>query len=264
MNPVKLLFVLTGFYFFCFCVSQQDYAQAGLLSKLEQRVETVRKKDRSVRSRSAVTLQPLSEEDGVFILRIEGEGQYAGFTGVRWINTARIIEHNQHVQVQHSSTKVFSGSTLVFQADKNYDYAKKLVTLEHTGEDGKLILKEKFPIKGPICDDVTLVHLFNKITRSAAGPDAQRFYLLTDEPKLYRVMIKNRWTETLRLPSGKFETQKMQLMADLGSLTDTVAKMVPKTYVWLSKDHGWVQYEGLETGYRSANIRSYIIQFNNP
>jgi hypothetical protein len=258
MNPVKFLFALTSSAFVIFGISPQDSAQAELLSKLEHQVETVQKKDRTARSRSAVTLHPVPEKDGAFILNIEGEGQFAKFTNVRWTNSARIVERGQQVLVQHSSTKVFSGATLVFQAEKNYDYDKKLVAVEHTGEDGKIILNEQFPIKGPICDNVTLVHVIDKMLPPAGGPGPQHFYLLTDEPKLYHVMVKNRGTEVLRLPSGEFETTKIQLMADLGPLTDMAARMVPKTYVWLSKDIGWVQYEGMETGYQSPNIISFV------
>lgn len=255
MNPVKFFFALAGLSFVIFCVSPQNFALAELLSKLEHQVETVHKKDRTARSRSAVTLHPVPEEDGAFILNIEGEGQFAKFTNVRWTNSARIVERGQQVLVQHSSTKIYSENTLVFQSEKKYDYSQKIVSLTHTDKTGAAVLDEQYPIKGPICDDVTLVYLFDKIVRMD-GP--RRFYLLTDEPKLYHVMVKNRGTEVLRLPSGEFETTKIQLMADLGPLTDIASRMVPKTYVWLSKDNGWVQYEGMETGYQSPNIISFI------
>lgn len=262
MNTLKFLSFLAGLNILIFCAPHQNTAFAGLLLEQDQNVETYYKKDKKPRSQADVSLRKDPASADEFILLVEGEGQYAGFTDVRWNSTARIVEHNNAVTVRNSSIKVFSGEKLVFQADKNYDYDKKMATVTHTGENGTAILEEQFPIKGPICDNVTLVHVIDKMLPPAGEPGPQRFYLLTDEPKLYHVMVKNRGTEVLRLPSGEFETTKIQLMADLGPLTDIAARMVPKTYMWLSKDNGWVQYEGMETGYQSPNIISFVTMDN--
>lgn len=50
-------------------------------------------------------------------------------------------------------------------------------------------------------------------------------------------------------------------MADLGPLTEPASKIVPPAYVWFSKEDArhWIQYEGMETGYETANIVAYKV-----
>lgn len=252
---------------FCFAVIaislcfSASLAWAGLMEKSGQRIEIVNKEDKKARAHVEVSIKENALDKGIYELRIHGKGDYAGFKDVVWVSESQIKEDMDHAVVLESSTKVFSENRVIFQSTKKYDYTSKIVTLELIQENKRFNVRKEFPIRGPICDDVTMVYVFNKIAPSTNGKIIPRFYLLTDESKLYHVMVKQRADEVLHYPSGQRETEKFQLMADLGPLTEPASKIVPPTYVWFSKEDArhWIQYEGMETGYETANIVAYKV-----
>jgi len=80
------------------------------------------------------------------------------------------------------------------------------------------------------------------------GEDA-RFYLMTHEPALYNITMKNRGKETITLKGKAIECYKIELVPDLGAL-NLIGAFVPKTYFWYttSTPHKFMRYEGLESG----------------
>ncbi len=258
-----LLISLPLIVFFSLCLMEGSVF-AALMEKQHQTIETLTKKDLKARSHAKITIQQNSSNKGRYDLRIDGKGEYAGYKDVSWISEAVIEEKGGDVIVQNSSTKVFSKGKVIFQSEKKYDYTSLLVTVQLSHERDLKPSTHQYPIKGPICDDVTLVHVFNKILPSSKEIEIQKFYLLTDEPKLYHVMIKRRPDEILSRSKGIVPAEKFQLMADLGPLTELASKMVPPTYVWFPKNdlRNWVQYEGMETGYETVNIVAYRLDGN--
>ena len=87
-------------------------------------------------------------------------------------------------------------------------------------------------------------------------PGYKNFYLLTNEPKLYKVNFKLVATETLDLPIGKKRALKIKTTGDMGIVDDILDKYVPHTYFWYedSPDLQWLQYQGLETSIDSAYV----------
>lgn len=79
--------------------------------------------------------------------------------------------------------------------------------------------------------------------------DDVNFYLMTHEPALYNITMKNRGKETITLNGKIMECYKIELVPDLGALS-LLGAFVPKTYFWYttSTPHKFMRYEGLESG----------------
>jgi len=133
-------------------------------------------------------------------------------------------------------------------------------------EKGNILDEEIFEIKGPVCDDITMFCFLKSYAANRDKEKFKNFYLLTNEPKLYKVDIKNRGTEDLKLPIGTVKAIKLQLMADLGPVTEIAAKIVPPTYFWYKNQYpyDWLQYEGKESGLKSANVVAYLTHRSPP
>ena len=192
-----------------------------------------------------------------------GKGNYDQFKDVQWTMTSHMMEDYSSLLILESTTHIYDKFQVqLAQFKKVYNYQKKEITFQKLNGRGNVLKEKIFPIKGPTCDDVTLVHFLRAFVANQHKERYQKFYLLTNEPKLYQVIIKNRGKEILNLPIGRINAMKIQLMADLGPLTEIVAQFVPPTFVWYT-DHypyDWLQYEGLESGFGSANIQAYVLK----
>jgi len=202
-------------------------------------------------------------EKTLYQLIQNGKGNYDQFKDVQWTMTSSLMEDHSSLWVLESTTHVYDhDQTQLAQFKKVYDYQKSAITFQKLNHRGEVLQEEIFPIKGPTCDDITLVHFLRTYVANQNNEQYQRFYLLTNEPKLYQVMIKNRGKEVLNLPMGRINAMKIQLMADLGPLTEIVAQFVPPTFVWYTEHYPyhWLQYEGLESGFGSANIKTTLVK----
>lgn len=221
----------------------------------DYKIETILKSNNQYRSAIEVSIKKDDHHTEIINLRIDGKGDFAGYKNVVWTSEAQIQDTPKDVLVLNSVTTVFSQNEMIFQSRKNYNYTNKIATIEITNKQKKLSFKKEFQIKGPICDDVTLVYVLNSILHLDKGMKIPKFYLLTDEPRLYHVMVKYRGDEVISSAQGEINAIKYQLMADLGALTETASRIVPPTYIWYSKaNNDWVKYEGMETGYKTVNI----------
>lgn len=260
-SQLKIISFLPGVLVFFLLHLPHGLAWASIIQEKTQKVETINKKDGTAHSQADVTILKIPGLTGRYDFKMQGHGEYAGYKNVIWASEADIEERGGVAFVLRSSTEVYSNGEAVFQAAKDYDYGTNTATVELRKEKDRASLIRQFPIQGPICDDVTMVYLFNKIIPAADGTQPQSFYLLTNEPRLYNVMIKRKGEETISLPSGQWQAEKFQLMADLGLLTELAAKIVPPTFVWFPKHdpRDWVRYEGMETGFETANIIAYVV-----
>ena len=71
------------------------------------------------------------------------------------------------------------------------------------------------------------------------------FYMLTNEPTVYKMTLKYRGVEKI----NGVDSYKLEMIPDLGAL-GIFGAFVPKTYFWYttSAPHEFVRYEGLESG----------------
>ncbi len=75
------------------------------------------------------------------------------------------------------------------------------------------------------------------------------YHLITHEPAIYKITMKNLGTENLQVGNASVACYKLQMIPDLGAL-NILGAFVPKTYFWYTTavPHEFVRYEGLESG----------------
>jgi hypothetical protein len=75
------------------------------------------------------------------------------------------------------------------------------------------------------------------------------FHLLTNEPTLYKITVKYRGKEKIKVEGEEILCHKVQMIPDLG-LLNVFGAFVPKTYFWYkaTPPYDFVRYEGLESG----------------
>lgn len=75
------------------------------------------------------------------------------------------------------------------------------------------------------------------------------FYLLTNEPRVYKMTLKFCGRETINVSGTEFPAYKLEMIPDLGAL-GIFGAFVPKTYFWFktTRPHQFLRYEGLESG----------------
>ncbi len=224
----------------------------------------INKKDSQPYAQATLSIKKnLQLEKTYYQLIQKGKGNYDQFKDVQWTMTSHMMGDHSSLLILESTTHIYDNDhAQLAQFKKGYDYQKSEITFQMLNNRGNVLQEKIFPIKGPTCDDVTLVHFLRAFVADRNKEQYKKFYLLTNEPKLYQVIIKNRGKEILNLPIGRINAMKIQLMADLGPLTEIVAQFVPPTFVWYSDQYpyDWLQYEGLESGFGSANIKAYLVK----
>jgi len=263
MMSKSIFFVV---FILCLFFSAYTFAKEGTSSLFfEKEVIDVQyrlKKSRRTRARAKITLNKVETYDGIVYFRLvhQGSGNYDNYKDITWVKSAKMLEENGILKTTNTTMDIYDQKNrLLKKYQKSYNYQAKTIRFQITNEAGQVIRSEVFPIKGPTCDDVTLVHFLRTFVANRDQKKFKSFYLLTNEPRLYKVNIKNLGKEVLKLPIGDVDTIKLQLKADGGSLTAVASRLVVPTYVWYAQDkpYEWLQYEGLEIGLKSAHIRVF-------
>jgi hypothetical protein len=132
-------------------------------------------------------------------------------------------------------------------------------------KNGTTTKTAKFPIKGKTTDDVTLIYFLRAYVANRDDPDYKSYYLLTNEPKLYKCNIRVMGEEICQLPIGEKAAVKLKLTGDMGIIDDILDRFVPHTYVWYEPDppYTWLQYQGLETSVSSTNVIISLSEYSS-
>jgi hypothetical protein len=255
-NIISLSLIIIGFFT---NVSAVDSYFLELKKKIEKKLI----KNNSIYAESESFIVRSQEDENEYVLRVNGKGQYDKYKEALWNSEAVIRVEDSSPSVERSVTKVYVQDELVFQSNKDYDYKRMEVTVVINKYEEGVKIDKTYDIKGKVCDDVTMVHMFHKMIAVDDSGQKERFYLITNEPKLYHVVVKNRGQDYITIKDNKVLTDKYQLMADLKALTELASKVVPPTYIWVSKQEpiDWVQYQGMDSGYGSANINVLVANY---
>jgi hypothetical protein len=83
-----------------------------------------------------------------------------------------------------------------------------------------------------------------------------KFHLLTHEPALYSVTVKNLGKKMIKYKGRDLEVYQLQMSPDLG-LLNIVGAFVPKTYFYYTAKapHILIDYEGLDGGLGAAYVK---------
>ncbi len=234
--------------------SWTDFQQAGSAAILNFPTQTPR-------SASSHSFTVTSDS---FTAQKKGRGAFDHFELVDWLAEATgTIKDRRLIQKKSLCViKDLEGNTL-YQAQKDFDYEKKKITIKIDDRRNPKRARVKnytFPIKGPTIDEICLTNFVKSFIPYLNEKNNQSFYLITFEPALYKVLVKQQGQETITLPSGRsYDCVKIRLIADMGILDNVFDQYVPATFVWYQRTYPfqWVQYQGLETGRHSTNILSY-------
>jgi len=215
-------------------------------------------------ARNNIRIKKIGENDvNQYYIQSNGSGDYGKYKNVSWEKEAVVKEDKNHLKTIYSQMIIKDKKGDIVAHYKNsYDYENGLIEFEKSGKSDFDYIKKEFSLKGPVCDDVTMIHFLKNYTANLGKKGFNYFYLLTNEPKLYKVKIKEIGKDILIINNKRKESVKLQLMADLGPLTDISAKVVPPTYVWYENKapFNWLQYEGMDLGFRSENVKATLIK----
>ncbi len=217
------------------------------------------------RSTFSSSIKIFSRDGKVFYKFAEqGKGDYDRYKDVTWEIVAEIEEKAGFLQTVYSMRIIRDRvGDVIVKYEKNFDYDKRKIYYTAVDGRGNIVKKATFPIKGKTTDNETLVYFLKTFVAHRNDKKYKSFYLISSEPRLYRVNIQTIGSEVLELPLGKMKAIKLRLIPDLGLLTNFSGALIPPTFIWYREEspHIWLQYEGLETGLGSSHIVAYIISY---
>ncbi|MFH1783131.1 MAG: hypothetical protein ABH848_05900 [Candidatus Omnitrophota bacterium] len=190
-----------------------------------------------------------------------GQGDYDIYKDITWENIARLEEIDNSLYPIYSTQVIKDkDGKIIIEYKKLFDYDKNKIFYTAKDSSGNIIKENTFPIKGKTADNVTLSYFLRTYIANRGNKKDRSFYLLSSEPKLYRINLKFYKTEVIKLPFGEKEAVKVRLIPDLGILSGLVGAFIPPTYMWFKdvSPHNWLKYEGLETGLGSSVIITHI------
>ncbi len=213
-------------------------------------------------SRMTVEVQKKEFHDGIlFMIHNQGSGSIYDYKEARWDVTAEMKIDEGFIKPIHTSIIIKDkDGNFLEKCLKSFDYSNKQIIWEYYGKNQTLKKQKIFPMKGRTCDDVTLIYFLKPYLTEEKRKELQYFYLITNEPQLFKTKITYFENETLSLPSGNIEAIKLKLTGDMGIVDDLLDKYVPHTYVWYAQKnpHLWLKYEGLEKNLHSRYIESFV------
>jgi hypothetical protein len=223
----------------------------------------VDKNTQEKRAEAGVYFKDETKPDGVTLI-ITGHGNYDTYTNIRFVNKSRMEQEGIYRPLESESTLYDRQEKKVGGVRISYEYKEERIRFTRLKEDGAVDFERTYFLKGPTCDAVNLPVCFERFYNFYQNQMASDFYLLSSEPKLYKVKIFNRGAERIELFGEEVAARKVQLMADLGPLTGLAAKFIAPTYFWftLNSPYRWLKYEGLEKGPDSANIQIMVSETN--
>ena len=222
----------------------------------------VYKETLQLRSNLTSSINRFSRDGKIFYKYTEhGKGDYDKYQDVTWEIDAEMEEKEDFLYLLYANRIIRDGEgNVVVKYEKQFDYEKRKIHYISSYGKGNIIKKKNFPIKGKTTDNITLSYFLETFVAHRSDKSYGSFYLISSEPRLYRIHIKVIGSEDLELPMGKIKAVKLRLIPDLGLLTGLSGAFIPPTYVWHTEQPPfiWLKYEGLETGLGSSHVVVYI------
>jgi hypothetical protein len=225
----------------------------------------VYKKDSAPRSEFESSFSRREEGGRVFYdMTEQGKGNYDKYENISWNIQARMEEKEGLLYLIESRRVIKDeGGKTIIEYSKVFDYEKRTVHYRALDGKGKKISEKIFRLKEQMTDDSTMIYFLTAFIARRDDKSYRRFYLVTNEPELYKIDIKIIGVEEIKLDDGKvISAVKIRIIPNLGLLTGLSKLIVPPTYLWYRQEppYQWIKYEGLETGLGSTHIVSYVTQ----
>lgn len=232
---------------FCFALAGVSQAEVFQINNMRKGKEGLAARDKSSGKplwQSEILTQKIEHAGKTFLyIKEEGSGIYGKDKKFKsWVSEAyyhfektRAIPYQTNLVFRDKSGKVIQ------RINKFYDPDEKKAVCRVNGKEKRFEFKE----------DLIDKELLGTALQNYPFEEKRDviFHLLTNEPTVYKITVKYRGMETLKIGGRVFECHKLQMIPDLG-LLNIFRAFVPKTYFWYktSPPHDFVRYEGLESG----------------
>ena len=219
------------------------------------------KKGSTMRAKASFSTERIPQEGRlIYKFASHGQGSYDKYKDITW-DVVTEMEEKEDFLYPLQSTRVIKDKqgSIIVKYDRRYDYDKQKIYYTLSDGQGKIIQNKEFPIKGKTVDSDTLASFLKTFVAHSNMNGYRIFYLLSAKAELYKITIKFIGREILELPIGKINAIKLELILDLGKL-EGFGSLIPPTFVWYAEKepHDWLKYEGLEAGFGSEHIITYI------
>jgi len=231
----------------CFFFSSISSAEVFQIERMRRGREGLEARDKASGEdlwQSVIEIQKIKHEgDPYLYIREEGAGIYGKDKKYKsWVSEAYYLYQDGRA-IPYQTKLVYKdreGKTLQ-TITKIYDPEAKKAICRINGDEKRFDL----------ADDLIDKELLGTALQNYSFDEKRdvEFHLLTNEPTLYKITVKYRGTDKIKVAGKEIECHKLQMIPDLG-LLNVFGAFVPKTYFWYKIDppHDYVRYEGLESG----------------
>lgn len=206
------------------------------------------------RWKADTTISAVDTKKDLYKLTEEGRGIYSGFDEpVSWKAEAVFISNESGITPVTADRAVFSpDGALLAKETQEFDLKKGKARYSYRSGSKRSITKA-FDFSGDITNRLLLGLYIQKML--ANGLREKTTWLLSSEPRIYRVRISIIDEETISLGGHDYKVFKICLDPQLG-LLDIIKVFVPKAYVWHSSSNKfeWIKYKGLEESLQSPMV----------
>jgi len=195
--------------------------------------------------------------NGIIYIDEKAKGDYDRYKDIIWNIKAECREkYGILMPIDTVKTIKNKSGNIIVKYKKKFDYKHKRIHYTKSNEKG-IALKRVYPIKGKICDETTLTNFLKVFAANLGNKSYRQFYLITSEPKLYRITLKNLGQEKIKFKGREITAVKLRLIPNFGLLTGITKVLIPPTFVWYTTKAPYVNlgYQGLERGLGSKIVR---------
>jgi hypothetical protein len=242
MKRFVLLILLLSFFF-----SSISSAEIFQINNMRRGKEGLRARDKASGKdlwKSVIDVQKIKHEGNPYLyIKEEGAGIYGKDKKYKsWVSEAYYLFKDGRATPYQTKLiyKDREGKTLQ-TVTKIYDPETKKAVVQLNGDEKQFDFEE----------DLIDKELLGTALQNYPFDERRdvEFHLLTNEPTRYKITVKYRGKEKIKVGGEEIECHKLQMIPDLG-LLNVFGAFVPKTYFWYKIDppHDYVKYEGLESG----------------
>lgn len=205
------------------------------------------------------SMEKVQKDDKIILeMKEYGYGVYGNREEkISW-STETFLEYGDSLQTIRSRKEIKNRERETIEiVSKKFDVVQGAVEFERTDLISGKVYSHSFRPGSTVIgtENIGLVLVGTDLAEGAKS----KFYLCTDEPKLYKVTAKCLRKENIIAAGKEVECYKVEIIFHIGLLKI----FVPKTYFWYTADepHNWIRYEGLESGRGTPQVIMEVLDF---
>jgi len=255
----KIVFII--FMFICLEGAWAEPVKMPVIPKFTKaEVEAIDQETGQRLWRETHTYRVGKDKERTFLLvNIEGDGKYGGAdVPTRW-KVDSYYYADPYIKPYSSRKEIFSASGSLLMVEVfNYDSVAKTIYFSREDKITKDTYFKTFELKDDVIDRSVLPIALLSYPFSEQRDFTFRY--LSDDPRMYKFTMSYAGKEAVKVPTGTFDCNKLELTVNLGALK-IFGIFLPDIYYWFSDTQPvkFVKYEGLESGYGSPYVAIQLI-----